>query len=92
MLFFDPLYIVLLVVTLAITGWAAWRVRSTYAKWAKVDSGLNLDAFDFARRLRAPVRVVAGCGHLVPMERPDAFFDAIDSLLLGPAAEPRNAP
>jgi uncharacterized protein len=51
MLFFDPLYIVLLVVTLAITGWAAWRVRSTYAKWAKVDSGLNLDAFDFARRL-----------------------------------------
>ena len=51
MLFFDPLYIVLLVVTLAITGWAAWRVKSTYAKWAKVDSGLNLDAFDFARRL-----------------------------------------
>ena len=48
---FDPLYIVLLVVTLAITGWAAWRVRSTYAKWSKVDSGLNLDAFDFARRL-----------------------------------------
>jgi Zn-dependent membrane protease YugP len=49
--FFDPLYILVLVVTLAITGWAAWRVRSTYAKWAKVDSGLNLDAFDFARRL-----------------------------------------
>ena len=48
---FDPLYIVLLVVTLAITGWAAWRVRSTYAKWSKVDSGVNLDAFDFARRL-----------------------------------------
>jgi uncharacterized protein len=48
---FDPLYIVLLVVTLAITGWAAWRVRSTYSKWSKVDSGINLDAFDFARRL-----------------------------------------
>jgi len=48
---FDPLYIVLLVVTLAITGWAAWRVRSTYGKWSKVDSGINLDAFDFARRL-----------------------------------------
>jgi len=51
MLFFDPVYLVLLVVTLAITGWAAWRVRSTYARWAKVDSGINLDAFDFARRL-----------------------------------------
>jgi uncharacterized protein len=48
---FDPLYIVLLVVTLGITGWAAWRVKSTYARWSKVDSGVNLDAFDFARRL-----------------------------------------
>ena len=48
---FDPLYIVLLVVTIGITGWAAWRVRSTYGKWSKVDSGINLDAFDFARRL-----------------------------------------
>ena len=51
MLLFDPLYIVLLVVTLAITGWAAWRVRSTYSKWSKVDSGIRLDAFDFARQL-----------------------------------------
>jgi O-antigen chain-terminating methyltransferase len=38
--------------TLAITGWATWRVKSTYGKWAKVDSGINLDAFDFARRHR----------------------------------------
>ena len=50
-MFFDPLYIVILVVTVGITGWAAWRVRSTYAKWSKVDSGINADAFDFARRL-----------------------------------------
>lgn len=48
---FDPIYIVILVVTLGITGWAAWRVRSTYSKWSKVDSGINVDAFDFARRL-----------------------------------------
>ena len=48
---FDPLYIVVLVVTIGITGWAAWRVRSTYAKWSKVDSGISMDAFDFARRL-----------------------------------------
>jgi hypothetical protein len=26
-------------------------VRSTYATWAKVDSGINMSAFDFARRL-----------------------------------------
>jgi len=49
---FDPIYIVaVLLPTLAITGWAAWRVRSTYSKWSKVDSGINVDAFDFARRL-----------------------------------------
>lgn len=48
---FHPFYIVVLVVTLGITGWAAWRVRSTYSRWAKVDSGINMDAFDFARRL-----------------------------------------
>ena len=51
-MFFDPIYIfVVLLPTLAITGWAMWRVKSTYAKWSKVDSGINLDAFDFARRL-----------------------------------------
>src|ERR687891_2317801 len=49
---FDPIYIfVVLLPTLAITGWAMWRVKSTYGKWSKVDSGISLDAFDFARRL-----------------------------------------
>lgn len=43
--------LVVLIPTLAITGWAAWRVKSTYAKWSKVDSGINMDALDFARRL-----------------------------------------
>jgi Zn-dependent membrane protease YugP len=51
-MFFDPIYIFLVLIpTLAITGWATWRVKSTYAKWSKVDSGMNLDAFDFARQL-----------------------------------------
>ena len=46
------IYIVLVLLpSVLITGWAAYRVRSTYAKWAKVDSGINLDAFAFARRL-----------------------------------------
>jgi Zn-dependent membrane protease YugP len=49
---FDPIYIiVVLIPTLAITGWAMWRVKSTYGKWSKVDSGINVDAFDFARQL-----------------------------------------
>ena len=35
------------------------------------------DAFEYARRLRAPVRVIADCGHLLIGERPDACADAI---------------
>ncbi len=46
-----PYLLMVLLPSIAITGWAAWRVRSTYAKWSKVDSGINLSAFDFARRL-----------------------------------------
>jgi Zn-dependent membrane protease YugP len=46
------LYVIMVLVPgIAITGWAAWRVKSTYAKWSKVDSGINLEPFDFARRL-----------------------------------------
>lgn len=51
MFYFSPTYIVLLVVMVAISGFAAWRVRSTYGRWSKVDSGINLSAYDFARRL-----------------------------------------
>jgi pimeloyl-ACP methyl ester carboxylesterase len=38
------------------------------------------DAFEYARRLRAPLRVVADCGHLVIGERPTAVLDAITRL------------
>ena len=48
---FLPYILLVMLPSIAITGWAAWRVRSTYATWAKVDSGINLSAFDFARRL-----------------------------------------
>ena len=50
-MFFDPIFLVLMVVMIAISGGAAWRVRSTYARWSKVDSGIDLSAYDFARRL-----------------------------------------
>ena len=52
MFFLDPLYIVLVLLpTIAITGWAAWRVRSAYGKWDRVDSGIDRDPLDFARYL-----------------------------------------
>jgi pimeloyl-ACP methyl ester carboxylesterase len=41
------------------------------------------DAFEYARRLRAPVRVIADCGHLLIGERPDACAKAIEEFLRG---------
>lgn len=46
-----PYLLLVLLPTLALTGWAAWRVRSTYSRWDKVDSGINMSPFDFARYL-----------------------------------------
>jgi uncharacterized protein len=46
-----PYILLVMLPSIAVTGWAAWRVRSTYARWSKVDSGIDLSAFDFARRL-----------------------------------------
>jgi pimeloyl-ACP methyl ester carboxylesterase len=54
----------------------------TLVVWGARDAQLPVaDAIDFARRLRAPLRVIAGCGHLLIAERPDACVDALDSLL-----------
>ena len=39
------------------------------------------DGFDYARRLRAPIRVIADCAHLLIGERPDACAAAIVSFL-----------
>jgi len=36
---------------LLLSLWAAYRVRSTYSKWQAVDSGISMNAFDFARYL-----------------------------------------
>lgn len=48
---FLPYILLVMLPSIAITGWAAWRVKSTYAKWSQVDSGIGLDAFTFARQL-----------------------------------------
>jgi pimeloyl-ACP methyl ester carboxylesterase len=39
------------------------------------------DAFELARRLRAPLRTIADCGHLLIGERPAAVADAIETFL-----------
>jgi pimeloyl-ACP methyl ester carboxylesterase len=39
------------------------------------------DAFEYARRLDAPLRVIADCGHLLIGERPCAVVDAVIQIL-----------
>ncbi len=41
------------------------------------------DAFEYARRLRAPLRTIADCGHLLIAERPAAVLDAVENFLDG---------
>lgn len=49
--------------------------------WGAEDHQVEVaDAFEYARRLGAPVRVIADCGHLLIGERPDACVDAIEDL------------
>ena len=49
--------------------------------WGARDPQLPLDdAFEYARRLRAKLRLVADCGHLVIVERPSACLDALEEL------------
>jgi pimeloyl-ACP methyl ester carboxylesterase len=50
--------------------------------WGARDTQLPIgDAFEYARRLSAPLRAIADCGHLLIGERPDACADAIESFL-----------
>jgi pimeloyl-ACP methyl ester carboxylesterase len=55
---------------------------SVLVLWGTEDAQLPLDdAFEYARRLRAPLRVIAGCGHLLIGERPEPCADAIEAFL-----------
>lgn len=52
--------------------------------WGARDNQVTVeDAFEYARRLRAPVRLIADCGHLLIGERPDACAAAIAEFLDG---------
>jgi pimeloyl-ACP methyl ester carboxylesterase len=50
--------------------------------WGARDRQVPIDdALEYARRLRAPLRTIADCGHLLVVERPDACLDGIESFL-----------
>jgi len=47
--------------------------------WGASDNWVRLeDGMEYARRLRAPLQAIAGCGHLLIGERPDACLAAIE--------------
>jgi pimeloyl-ACP methyl ester carboxylesterase len=48
------------------------------------------DAFEFARRLRAPLRTISDCGHLLIGERPEVVADAIVSFVGQPSTDSRH--
>jgi pimeloyl-ACP methyl ester carboxylesterase len=50
-----------------------WGARDN---WVRLDDGI-----EYARRLRAPLRTIAGCGHLLICERPDVCLTAIRDFL-----------
>jgi pimeloyl-ACP methyl ester carboxylesterase len=50
--------------------------------WGASDNWVKLeDGMEYARRLRAPLRTIAGCGHLLIGERADACLAAIQDFL-----------
>ena len=50
--------------------------------WGANDNWVPLqDGMEYARRLRAPLRAIAGCGHLSVGERPDAVTRAVRDFL-----------
>jgi len=52
--------------------------------WGASDNWVGLqDGMEYARRLRAPLRTIAGCGHLLIGERPDACLAAIEEFVAG---------
>lgn len=51
-MFFDPLYIVLIVATVVISGGAQLYIRSTYGKWSRVPNDANLTGAQVAAYLR----------------------------------------
>ena len=51
--------------------------------WGANDNWVPLaDGMEYARRLRAPLRAIADCGHLLIGERPDAVLRAVNEFLV----------
>jgi uncharacterized protein len=50
-MFFDPLYIMIMIATAALGFWASWRVKATFAKWQKIGTRRGMTGADVAREI-----------------------------------------
>jgi len=72
-------------------SWASGVRAPALVLWGARDRQLPVeDGVELARLLQAPLRVIAACGHLVPVERPQAVVDALVALASA-ADDPRPA-
>jgi len=90
--FFDPLYIGLIVATLVISGAAQLYIRSTYGRWSRVPNGARLSGAQIAEFLREratfgnqPGREAITTIQIVPGNLSDRFDPRDRSLGLSPA-------
>lgn len=91
-MFFDPLYIVLIVATLAISGGAQLYIRSTYGRWSKVANSASLSGAGVVAHLRdrasfgdQPGRAAITAVKVVPGDLSDHFDPRDRSLGLSAA-------
>lgn len=49
MLFFDPLYLVMILPVMALSGWAAWSTRARFERWAQVPNQRRIRGAEAAR-------------------------------------------
>ncbi len=91
-MFFDPLYIGLIVVTVLISGAAQLYIRSTYGRWSRVPNGARLSGAQIADFLREratfgdkPGREAITAINLVPGNLSDHFDPRDRSLGLSQA-------
>lgn len=90
-MFFDPLYIGLIIVTVLISGAAQLYIRSTYGRWSKVANGPRLSGAQIAEFLRERASFGDKPGHdaitaikIVPGNLSDHFDPRDRSLGLSP--------
>lgn len=70
MLFFDPLYLVMLLPVMALSAWAAWSTRSRFERWARVPNHRGISGAAAARYILdrnglGDVRVVPAPGGML---------------------------